>query len=139
MAGLQHAEGRQYNTINLFSGGHVVYDNSGKLTLQEAIASSKLVIRTDNLKLIDRSADRGIAPIYIYQVDGGSISKPADARKIRFPILLLSKDELYGGKALDDSVYVFLAPLRQYHILQKHIGIRYEWTAGAPLLNMEAK
>ena len=126
--------GRNAQTINLFPEKSFAYDNTGKLSLDEAFIQSQKVIRTAHLKQIDNSNERSVQPFYVYQVDGGRFEKPADTSTNRFPLLFLSRQELFKGKVLQDSVYLFLAPLQQYRVLQETIGIQYEWVDEAPFL-----
>ena len=126
--------GRNVQTINLFPEQSFVYDNKGKLSLNEAFKQSGHVIRTAHLKQIENSNGRSVKPFFIYQVDEGSFDKSVDTTKNKFPVLFLSRQELFKGKVLQDSVYLFLAPLQQYHVLQENIGIQYEWIDAAPFI-----
>ena len=126
-------EHRKFYTIDLFQE-QVAYDNAGKMSPKEAFANSPRVIRTAHLKLVDYSNERGVKPFYIYQVDQGKFEKSGDARRSKFPVLFLSRQELFKGKVLRDSVYLFLGQLRQYQVLQLNAGIKYEWIDEAPFL-----
>lgn len=126
--------GRRTQAINLFPKELFAYDNTGKLSLDEAFAQSRQVIRTAYVKQIDNSNSRSRMPFYIYQVDEGSFEKLVSTGKSKFPVLFLSKQELFKGKILRDSVYLFLVPLQQYQMLQENIGIKYEWVDEAPFL-----
>ena len=125
---------RKTQSINLFPKESFVYDNTGKLSLDEAFTQSTHVIRTAYLKQIDNSNGRSVKPFYIYQVYEGSFNKPLDTSKNKFPLLFLSKQELFKGKELRDSIYLFLVPLQGYQVLQENIGINYEWVDEAPFL-----
>lgn len=125
---------RNMQPINLFPEESFKYDNTGKWSLDEAFEKSGQVIRTAHLKQVDNSSARGAKPFYIYQADEGSFEKPADTGKNKFPLLFLSRQELFKGKALKDSVYLFLAPVRHYEILRQNINIQYEWIEDAPFL-----
>jgi hypothetical protein len=129
--------GRNAQAINLFPEQSFAYDNTGKLSLNEAFKQSGYVIRTAHLKQIENSNGRSIKPFYIYQVNEGSFNKSLDTTKNKFPVLFLSRKELFKGKVLQDSVYLFLAPLQQYHVLQENIGIAYEWIDAAPFIGRQ--
>lgn len=126
--------GRRNQKINLFNKELSVYDNTGKLSWDDAFAQSKQVVHTAYIKQIDYSNDRGVKSFYIYQIDEGSFVKSVDTHKIKFPILFLSNQELFKGKMLNDSVYLFLGPLHKYLLLQKNTNIKYEWIYEAPFL-----
>ena len=126
--------GRKTQAINLFPKELFAYDNTGKLSLDEAFTQSTHVVRTAYLKQIDNSNGRSVKPFYIYQAYEGSFNKPLDTSRNKFPLIFLSKQELFKGKVLRDSVYLFLAPLQGYKVLQENIGIEYEWVDEAPFL-----
>lgn len=126
--------GKKIQSINLFPKELFAYDNTGKLSFDEAFTQSTHVIRAAYLKQIDNSNTRSVKPFYIYQVNEGSLNKPLDTSKNKFPLLFLSKQELFKGKELRDSIYLFLVPLQGYQVLHENISIEYEWVDEAPFL-----
>ena len=125
---------RETHAINLFPRELSTYNNIGKMSFDEAFVQSTLVIHAADLVQLDHSNSRSVKPFYIYQVDKGTFEKSANAKETKFPIFFLSREELFKGKLLGDSVYVFLAPLRQYQVLQHNAGITYKWVNEAPFL-----
>lgn len=128
---------RTTQTFNLFPKESFGYDNKGKLSWDEAFLQSQHVVRTANLKQLDNANNRGAKPFYVYQVDAGSFEKLNASDKSKFPLLFLSKEQLFEGKVLRDSVYLFLAPIQKHQLLQNNMGVTYEWLTNSPFLIQE--
>ena len=120
------------HTIDLFPQEGTIYDNAGKLSFDEAFQISKEVLYVASVKSVDSSNSRGVKPFYIYQATEGRFEKSSDAKKNKFPILFLAEQKLFKGKALNDSIYLFLEPLQQYELLRRNQGIKYKWVNNAP-------
>ncbi|NAW50028.1 hypothetical protein GNY06_01005 [Elizabethkingia argentiflava] len=127
--------GGKIQSFNLFPKDLLVYDNTGKLSLDQAFARSTQVIRTAEIKQIDHSNKRGVKDFYLYKVDRGKFEKSEERSKHKFPLLFLSEQQLFKGKRSQDSAYIFLVPLEQYKVLKKNINIQYKWLDEAPFLN----
>lgn len=131
--------GRGTQPINLFPKDLMQYDNTDKLSWDEAYLKSTTVLHTGQLRKLANANDRALRPFYVYSVDAGSIDKTTPTEKSKFPLLFISKVELYEGTRFDDSVYLFLAPLRQYQMLENNLGARYEWVNNAPFIVVESE
>lgn len=123
---------RNTQAINLFPEEDVVDYYVDRITREEAFIRSKLVIRSTNLKQISNSNTRSARPFYVYQVGDGSLEKSVGKEKLKLPLLFVSRRELFKGKILQDSVYLYLSPIKNYKILQKNRGIAFVWMDEAP-------
>ena len=113
----------------------MVYDNTGKLSYDDAFERSKLVLKTANLIKTDSSVGRGAKTFYIYRVENGAIEKSEDIKKKIFPFQFMSEEDFFKGKNLQDSTILFLEPLLDFRFLKNNIGVKYRWIPNAPFLN----
>jgi hypothetical protein len=121
-------------TVDLFPKESMIYDNTGKLSFDEAFEISKEVLYVASIIKVDSSDSRGVKPFYIYQATEGRFEKSSDVKKNKLPILFLSEQKLFKGKTLNDSIYLFLEPLQQYELLRKNQEIKYKWLQNAPFV-----
>ena len=128
-------DNRKFQRINLFSQDtEIVYDNTGKLSFEEAFQASEYVLLAADIIKIDSSATRGVRPFYVYRIDQGKIEKSKSSQKWKFPVYFVSEDRLFRGTYVTDSVYLFLSPLKDYAILKNNSPISYQWLYDAPFV-----
>lgn len=123
---------RSTQAINLFPEDDFSDNQVDKVTWEEAFAGSKLVIRSTNVQQISHSNTRSAQPFYVYQVKEGSLAKSVDSKKLKLPLLFVSRRELFKGKVWQDSVYLFLLPIKHYKVLQKNTNVAFAWMDEAP-------
>lgn len=127
------------NGVNLFPEERTVYNNTTKLSLEEAFKYSKEVLHVAHIEKVDSSQGRGAKQFYIYKAIDGRFEKSANKKKNKFPILFLSEQKLFKENTFTDSVYLFLEPIRHYVFLKKDLGIKYKWVNVAPFVNFKEK
>jgi len=126
---------RKFHRINLFSEERITeHNDTGKLSFDQAYESSKYVLFAAGIIKIDSSDTRGVHPFYIYKVNKGLVEKPADTNKLKFPVYFMSNESLFKGQSINDSVYLFLSPLEDYHILRKNTAVECKWVRDAPFI-----
>jgi len=127
-------QGRMLHTINLFPKENIIYDNTGKLSLDEAFQLSKEVVYAVNIEKIDSSISRGVKPFYVYRATEGRFEKTTNVKKNKLPFLFISEQKLFQGKVSHDSTYLFLEPIQQYGLLRKKMDVKYQWVYAAPFI-----
>lgn len=124
---------RIVNVIDLFSAEEkVVYDDISKLTKKQAFELSELILHVPYLERVYSSNTRSAKPFYLYKISEGRIEKSTKSNKNKFPIFFISEKELFKGKILQDSVYLFLNSSQGYQVLLKNMNINYNWVDKAP-------
>jgi hypothetical protein len=132
--GAENSQEIKVHTIDLFPQEGMIYDNTGKLSFDEAFQLSKEVLYVASIEKVDSSQTRGIKPFYIYKAAEGRFEKSVDTQKNKLLVLFLSEKNLFQGRILNDSMYLFLEPLQQYELLRKGLGIKYKWVNNAPFV-----
>lgn len=124
---------RKFYRINLFAEDkNELRDASRQLTFQEAMQASTHIFHTAAIQKVDSSATRGIPLFYIYKINEAQLDKGKNKKMLKYPIYFLAKEAFFTGKECKDSVYLFLVPLQDYHILQMNMDIRFGWLEHAP-------
>lgn len=132
--GVDDVSNRKYYRINLFTEDKIEEDNTAdrKLSFQEASDLSECVLHVSSVQKIDSVVGRGVKLFYLYKVNTGRVIKSSTKKDTKEPLYFISKERLFTGRAYKDSVYLFLAPLADFHILKAQTGIKYHWVDQAP-------
>lgn len=100
---------------------------------QEALQRSSALIVSNNLKLMDKSADSSDAQVFIYLLEDGKVKANNDTI-ITIPMLFLANREI---PEKSDSVHLYLEKVRTHKILASQNNIRYQLIPNAPISAQE--